>query len=131
MQHLQNTGVVRIAASGRKHLLDPVAEEQDTDTVVEFEFTDRGNQAVALHLRRGVVEYVPVPANYYRASDSILQMDSATWAALYLSQTDLERALAAEKVHVKKGDPQELATLWALFDRFEPGRNFKIPPLED
>lgn len=110
--------------------IDP-KKAQDTDMVVELEFTDRGNRAVALHVRRGVVEYVPVPADYYRESDAILQLDGATWAALYLSQTDLERALADGRVHIEKGNPQELVRLWALFDRFQPARNYTVPPLED
>ena len=110
--------------------IDP-KKAQDTDAVIELEFTDRGNQAVALHVRRGVVEYIPVPADYYRESDAILQLDGATWAALYLSQTDLERALADGQVHVEKGNPQELVALWALFDRFQPAKNYTVPPLED
>jgi len=110
--------------------IDP-KKAQDTDTVVEFVFTDKGNQAVALHVRRGVVEYIPVPADYYRKPDSILQLDSVTWAALYLSQTDLDPALANGKVRLKKGDPREVAKVWASFDTFDPARNYKIPPLED
>jgi len=110
--------------------IDP-KKAQDTDTVVEIEFTDRGNQAVALHIRRGVVEYVPVPADYYREADAILQLDSDAWAALYLSSTDLEGAMADGQVRVKQGDPQELAKVWGLFDAFQPSRNYKIPPLED
>jgi len=110
--------------------IDP-EKAQDTDMVVEFVFTDKGNQAVALHVRRGVVEYIPVPADYYRKSDAILQLDSATWAALYLSQTDLERALADGKARLTQGSPQELAKVWALFDKFNPAKNYKVPPLED
>ncbi len=41
--------------------IDP-KKAQDTDKVVELVFTDKGNQAVALHVRRGVAEYIPVPA---------------------------------------------------------------------
>ena len=110
--------------------IDP-KKAQDTDTVVELQFTDRGNRTVALHVRRGVVEYIPVPADYFRKPNAILQLDGATWAALYLSQTDLERALADGEVHVKEGDPQELAKVWALFDRFQQTSNYTVPPLED
>jgi len=110
--------------------IDP-RKAQEIDTVVEFVFTDKGNHAVALHVRRGVVEYIPVPADYYRKANSILHLDGATWAALYLSQTDLKRAMDDGKVRLKQGDPREVARVWDLFDKFNPARNYKVPPLED
>jgi hypothetical protein len=51
--------------------IDP-RKSEDTDKVVEFVFTDKGNLGVALHVRRGVAEYVPVPADHYRQSDKEL-----------------------------------------------------------
>ena len=72
--------------------IDP-RKAQDTDKVVQFVFTDKGNKAVALHVRRGVVEYIPVPADYYRKPDYVVELDSESWAALYLSSTDLELSL--------------------------------------
>ncbi len=110
--------------------IDP-KKAQDTDAVVEFVFTDKGNHSVALHVRQGVVEYVPVPSDYYREADAILQLDSATWAGMYLSQIDVEQGLKDGKLRLQKGDRQKLAALWALFDKFQPGKNYKIPPLED
>jgi len=110
--------------------IDP-KKAQDTDKVVEFVFTDKGNQAVALHVRRGVVEYIPVPADYYREADTIVQLDSKTWAALYLSSTDLRKAVADGKAKLAKGDQEQVAGVLDLFDKFVPTRNYKIPPLED
>jgi hypothetical protein len=40
--------------------IDPV-KAKDTVAMVRFEFTDAKNEAVALHVRRGVVEYVENP----------------------------------------------------------------------
>jgi alkyl sulfatase BDS1-like metallo-beta-lactamase superfamily hydrolase len=110
--------------------VDP-RKAQDTDKVVAFVFTDKGNQAVALHVRRGVVEYVPVPADYYREPDYVVELDSESWSALYLSSTDLEKAVAEGKVNLAKGDPEEVAGVFNLFDKFVPTRNYKIPLLED
>ena len=110
--------------------IDP-KKAQDTDKIVEFVFTDKGNQTVALHVRRGVVEFIPVPADYLREADYVLELDSETWAALYLSSTDVEKALADGKIKLSKGDPEEVATVLGLFDKFVPAKNYKIPPFED
>jgi hypothetical protein len=34
--------------------------------VLAFVFTDKDNKSVALHVRRGIAEFVPVPGQYYR-----------------------------------------------------------------
>ena len=110
--------------------IDPRKSEEE-DRVLEFRFTDRGERAVALHLRRGVVEFIPVPGDYYRESDSVLKLDSETWAALYLSAIDLAAAVASGRVELIKGHPQETVDAFAMFDEFQPAMNFTIPPLED
>lgn len=110
--------------------IDP-RKSETTDAVFEFVFTDRGDRAVALHLRRGVVEFIPVPADYYRAPDSVLKLDSETWAALYLSGIELKDAVASGKVMLAKGDLKQTLDAFAMFDRFQPAKNYTIPPLED
>jgi alkyl sulfatase BDS1-like metallo-beta-lactamase superfamily hydrolase len=110
--------------------IDP-KKAQDTDRVVQFVFTGKENKAVALHVRRGVVEYVPVPADYYKEPDYVVELDSESWAALYLSATDLEKAIAAGKAKLAKGDQKDVAGVFDLFDKFVPTRNYKVPPLED
>ncbi len=109
--------------------IDP-RKSENTDRVIEFVFTDKGDLAVALHLRRGVVEFVPVPADYYREPDSVLRLDSETWSALYLSVIELEEAITSGKVELAKGDAQETIGEFAMFDRFDATRNYKIPPLD-
>lgn len=110
--------------------IDP-ARSETTDRVFEFVFTDRGDHSVALHLRRGVVEFIPVRAAYYREPDSVLKLDSETWAALYLSSIWLEDAIASGRVELARGDRKATIDAFALFDRFQPAQNFTIPPLED
>lgn len=110
--------------------IDPQKSE-NTDRVLEFVFTDKGDRAVALHVRRGVVEFIPVPADYSRKPDSVLKLDSETWAALYLSAIDLKGAIDSGKVELAEGDLQETVEAFAMFDTFKPTENFTIPPLED
>ncbi len=110
--------------------IDPQKSE-NTDRVLEFMFTDNGDLAVGLHVRRGVVEFIPVPADYYHKPDSVLKFDSQTWAALYLGAIDLKRAIDSGKVELAEGDLQETVETFAMFDTFKPTENFTIPPLED
>jgi hypothetical protein len=84
-----------------------------------------------MHIRRGVEEYITVPVDYYRNADYIVQLDSESWAALYLISVDLEQALSPDTVNLAKGDSKDVAGVFQLFDKFVPSRNFKIPPLED
>lgn len=110
--------------------IDPKKSE-NSDAIIEFVFTDKGNQAVALHVRRGVVEYIPVPANYYRESDYVLHLDSETWTGLYLSALDMNAAIDSAKVILTKGSKDELVSLFEMFDKFVPTENYTVPPLED
>jgi alkyl sulfatase BDS1-like metallo-beta-lactamase superfamily hydrolase len=109
--------------------IDPEKSE-DTDKVVEFVFTDKGNLGVALHVRRGVAEYVPVPADHYRKSDFVLKLDSKTWAGLYLSALSLTDAIDSGKVQLT-GDKGDVTQIFDMFDKFNPTKNYIVPPLED
>ena len=109
--------------------IDPKKSE-NTDKVLEFVFTDKGNMAVSLHVRGGIAEYIPVPADYLKKSDFVMQMDSETWAKLYLSSVNLEEEIESGKVNVV-GDTKELITIFNMFDKFEPTKNYKVPPIED
>ncbi len=51
--------------------IDPEKSEA-IDKVVEFVFSDKGNHAVALHVRRGIAEYIPVPDDYLKKADFVL-----------------------------------------------------------
>jgi len=110
--------------------IDP-RRSQDTDLVMEFVFADKGGQAVGLHVRRGVVEYIPVPSDYYREPDLVLELDSETWSALYLSSLELEAAIDSGNVKLAKGEAQSAAAAFGMFDQFAPGRNYAVPPIEE
>ena len=109
--------------------IDPKKSE-DTDKVVEFVFNDKGDHAVALHVRRGIAEYIPAPDEYYRKSDFALTLDSATWTGLYLSSLSLKDAVDSGKVKLK-GDKDEMVKVFDMFDKFRPSKNYMVPPLED
>lgn len=110
--------------------IDP-RKSQDTDKVLEFVFTDKGNHTVALHVRRGIAEYIPVPADYYRKADFVLKLDSETWAKLYLSEIDLEELIGSKAVMLKNGKKDELVKIFDMFDRFQQAGNVTVPPLDD
>ncbi|MGH8065194.1 MAG: alkyl sulfatase C-terminal domain-containing protein [Candidatus Entotheonellia bacterium] len=103
--------------------IDPQKAE-NIDKVVAFAFPKK---TVALHVRRGVAEYVPDPANYLRQPDISLALDGPTWAQLYLNQTDLKQATRSGAVRVTQGDAAEAVMILDLFDTFEPARNVTIP----
>ncbi len=110
--------------------IDP-RKSQDTDKVLEFVFTDEDGLAVGLHVRRGIAEFLPDPADHYQEADFVLELDSATWARLYLSEIDLAEAIDSDAVQLKQGNEDELAQTFAMFDRFEPAKNIKIPSPDD
>ena len=109
--------------------IDP-RKSEDTDKVVEFVFLDEGNHSVALHVRRGIAEFVPVPAEYLQDSDYVLKMNSETWAGLYLSADSLGDAIDSGAVQLS-GDKQEIVEIFDMFDQFRPTHNYVVPPIED
>ena len=110
--------------------IDP-EKSKDTDKVIEFVFTDQKDQAVALHIRRGVAEFVPEPSTYLKKADYVLKLDGKTWASVYLGSADMAEEIKSKKVKVTKGEEAELIALFDIFDKFNPASNFRIPPLGD
>jgi len=108
--------------------IDPKKSEE-IDEVLEFVFTDKGNLAVALHVRRGIAEFVPVPVDHYKPTGLTLKLDTETWADLYLSEISLSDALKEGKVKLT-GDAKAAEKLFSVFDVFEPTKNYRVPPTE-
>ena len=71
-----------------------------------------------------------VPDDYLKKSDFVLQMDSETWAELYLSTVSLGDAVDSGKVK-PKGDKGEMAEIFDMLDKFQPTKNYMVPPIED
>jgi alkyl sulfatase BDS1-like metallo-beta-lactamase superfamily hydrolase len=110
--------------------IDP-RKSQDTDRVLAFVLADAEAQTVGLHVRRGIAEYLPDPANHYREADFVLELGGETWAKLYLSEIDLAEAIESNAVKLNKGDKDELVEIFAMFDAYQPARNIKIPSPDD
>ncbi|MGF6778666.1 alkyl sulfatase dimerization domain-containing protein [Paraburkholderia sp. GAS334] len=98
--------------------VDPV-KAQDTDGVMRFDFSDGARKSVALHLRRGVVEFVEQPAHHYRQADFVLQLDGQAFAALFLGLDSLE-ALVDRRAALLTGDKASASAFLALFDPLRP-----------
>lgn len=109
--------------------IDP-RKSESINKVIEFVFTDKGNKSVGLHIRGGIAEYIPVPAGYLQESDYIIKLDSEIWVELYINSVSLQDAIDSGKVSIT-GNQNEVIALFELFDKFEPTKNYKIPPLED
>jgi alkyl sulfatase BDS1-like metallo-beta-lactamase superfamily hydrolase len=103
--------------------IDPKKAE-NTDEMVAFAFGDR---TVALHVRRGIAEFVGDLAKYNHKPDVTLSMEGAAWAKLYLNEIDLRQALKSGEVRISNGDVEKAAALFELFDKFNPAKNFTIP----
>jgi alkyl sulfatase BDS1-like metallo-beta-lactamase superfamily hydrolase len=97
--------------------IDPV-KAKDTDAMIRFEFTDAGNKAVALHIRRGVVEYSDNADRYYRKPDFTFALTRDVWAKLHLNQATVTQLVSAGDLKVT-GDAAACDRVLDLFDKFE------------
>lgn len=104
--------------------IDPRKAEK-TDSVIAFAFGDR---TVGLHVRRGVVEFLPDPDKHERKADVALAMDGATWAKLYLNQADLKSLVESGAARVTSGTLSQASALLDLFDTFDPAMNVTVRP---
>jgi len=108
-----------------------VEKSKAADKVIEFVFNDKNNRkSVALHVRKGVVEYIPVSSKYLRKPDFTIEMDSKTWASIYLGTTDMSKAIQSKHIKLVKGDKAELISIFKMFDTFNPANNYKVPPIK-
>jgi alkyl sulfatase BDS1-like metallo-beta-lactamase superfamily hydrolase len=98
--------------------IDP-ARSADIDRMVRFVFTDAGDKALALHLRRGVVEFVEEPDQYPREADYTVSLDRRTWGSIFLGQGDVAALIDQDTVAVE-GDRAGVVEFFSLFDDFQP-----------
>ena len=95
--------------------IDP-AKSQDTEAVIGFTFTGDTPTSVALHIRRGIAEYVDNPDAHYRPIDIAVTMTPECWAGLYVGTTDVRDAIETGEVTMTEGEPGTFTNLWAMFD---------------
>jgi len=96
----------------------------DTDRILAMSITDRGARH-ALHLRRGVVEFVADPADCVRAPDIELETGNDNWLKFFSCRRDLSDFLAA--ANVARGKPDEAREFFEAFDFQEPEDNTIVP----
>ena len=107
--------------------IDPKKSE-NTEKMMVFNFSN--GTSAGLHVRRGIAEFVSDPSHHYKQADISFNIDSKTWAALYLNATTLEDAAKSGGVKMTKGSMEELKTVMDLFDKFDPSKNYTIPEME-
>jgi alkyl sulfatase BDS1-like metallo-beta-lactamase superfamily hydrolase len=106
--------------------IDPI-KAKDTDAMIRFEFTDADSKAVALHIRRGAVEYAENADQYYRKPDFTLTLTREAWTKLYLSQATVAQLADGGALKVT-GDVAACDRVLDLFDKFDSDKNALIPP---
>jgi alkyl sulfatase BDS1-like metallo-beta-lactamase superfamily hydrolase len=98
--------------------IDPM-RSAGTDRLVRFVFTDVDNRALALHLRRGVVEFIDNPDQYSQSADYTVTLDRATWARIYLGQSAIAQLIEDGTLDIQ-GDVAGVVEFFSLFDDFQP-----------
>jgi|GEM_PF-2304104 len=59
----------------------------------------------------------------------MIEMDSKTWASIYLGETDISKELKSDNIKLTKGDEIELVSIFNMFDKFDSSKNFKVTPI--
>ncbi|MNJ19604.1 alkyl sulfatase C-terminal domain-containing protein [Pseudomonas alkylphenolica] len=97
--------------------VDPI-KAQDADALMRFDFVDGTKTSVALHLRRGVAQFVAAPASYAQKADYVLRLDAATFAALFLNKQGLSELVDSGKIEIT-GSKEGASAFLALFDPYK------------
>ena len=53
-----------------------------------------------------------------------------TWAKLYLSTSDIGKAIGWKAVTLEKGNKEEPGEIFSMFDRYQPAKNVTVPSLD-
>ena len=86
-----------------------------TDAVLGFRFGGK-EETPGLHIRMGVVQFVPDLGAYPRPADVTVRMDTAVWAEVFNNTTDPAVLLDEGKIVIEKGEAAKARTLFSLFD---------------
>ena len=97
--------------------IDPV-KAKDTTMLVKFVFTDANNKALGLHLRQGVVEYIPDISKYDQKPDDTIMLDRKAWAALFLGEKSVKELIDSGAVKLD-GNRADVVKFFSMFDKFQ------------
>jgi alkyl sulfatase BDS1-like metallo-beta-lactamase superfamily hydrolase len=87
----------------------------ETDAVLGFHFEGQ-ETSPGLHIRRGVVQFVPELSVYSRSADMTVRMTTAVWAEVFNNMADPSTLIDEGKIVVEKGDATRAKELFSLFD---------------
>lgn len=87
---------------------------RNADVMLAIELTD-ADTACALHVRRGVAEFVTDLDQHPRSADSRVSMTFETWARLYTGGLDVADGIAEGALTVD-GDPARVVAFFGMFD---------------
>ncbi|AET94378.1 Alkyl sulfatase (plasmid) [Burkholderia sp. YI23] len=90
-------------------------QAQHIDAIMRFDFIDGARPSVALHVRRGVAEFIARPHELSRHADFILTLDGKTFAQLFVSPSSLQTLLNEEALRLT-GDASAACAVLATFD---------------
>jgi len=93
-----------------------------TDAVLGFRFDGKA-ETLGLHIRKGVVQFVPDLDVYSQPVDVIVKMDTAVWAEVFNNTADPSVLLDEGKIVIEKGDAANARKLFSLFDPIYDWKN--------
>ena len=103
--------------------VDP-EQSADMDTLLVLDVRDRASRH-ALHLRRGVVEFVSDPDAYRRKPDVELATDFDNWLRFFSCKRGLDEFLA--RTNLTHGSVGAARAFFAVFDFYAPEDNTIVP----
>ena len=91
------------------------------DILIAFRFSDADDKELALHLRRGIVEFIENVPAYGQKPVVMLTLDREAWGQIFTGARDVEQLIESGRVKVK-GPAERAVKFFSMFDRFEPYR---------
>jgi alkyl sulfatase BDS1-like metallo-beta-lactamase superfamily hydrolase len=88
---------------------------RETDALLELHFGDDAG-TFALHVRRGVVDFVATADDYARAPDVRVELTPALWARVFDDEVDPAEAVRDGRIRVLAGSAERAAEIFSLFD---------------
>ncbi|MBO9695244.1 MAG: hypothetical protein J7499_03515 [Sphingopyxis sp.] len=93
----------------------------DVDRLIGLRFGP--DQFYGLHIRGGVVDFIPALGSYPRKPDVLIESTAANWAKLYNNLSDPAAMIDSGALKLVAGDADEAKRLFALFDPIYDWKN--------
>lgn len=93
----------------------------DVDKLIGLRFGP--DQLFGLHIRGGLVDFLPELGSYPRKPDILIESSAANWAAIYNNLADPAALIDSGAMKMAAGDASEAKRLFALFDPIYDWKN--------